>query len=253
MSTSQRDVTAEHEVRGPGYVTRLVHGAGDDLDQVEAAMRGHGDATVLDLGCADGEASYRTAPHVAQVVSCDAAARALDGVAATAATRGLRNITVQQAAAERLPFPDASFDTVLCRFAVHRWQDLNAGLWQARRVIKPSGLAIFVDAVAPADPVLDTHLQAVELLRDASHVRDYSVSELAAALTRAGFALDGITVRRLHLEFAAWIAQTRAPAVMADAIRALWTSAPSVVRERFAVAGDGSFDVAAATFQTRAA
>lgn len=254
MSTSQHDATAaQHEVRAPDYMTRLVHGGGDDLEQVEAALRGHEGASVLDLGCGDGDASYRTAPHVAQVVACDTAGYVLDAVAATAAGRGLRNITVQRAVPERLPFPDASFDAVLCRFAVHRWHDLNVGLWQARRVIKSGGLALFIDAVAPADPVLDTHLQAVELLRDASHVRNYSVSELAAALTRAGFALDGITVRRLHLEFAAWVAQTRTPAVMADAIRALWTRAPSLVRERFAVGGDGSFDLAAATFQMRAA
>lgn len=254
MSTSQPDgAAAQHQVRVSDYATHLVHGSGDDLDQVEEAMRGQGDARVLDLGCGGGEAAFRVAPHVAEVVACDAAAQVLAAVASTAAERGLDNIRVQQAAAERLPFPDASFDAVLCRFTVHRLHDLNAGLWQIRRVIKPGGLALLVDAVAPADLVLDAHLQAVELLHDASHVRDYSVAELSAALARAGFAVDGITVRRLHVEFAVWIAQARTPAVMADAIQALWGRAPSLVRERFAVGQDGSFDLAAATFEVRAA
>ncbi len=82
-------------------------------------------------------------------------------------------------------------------------------------------------------------------------MRNYSVAELVAALARAGFALDGITVRRLRMEFAVWTARTRTPAAMADAIRALWDGAPSVVREHFAVGEDGSFDLDAATFDVR--
>ena len=62
----------------------------------------------------------------------------LDAVAATAAERGLTNITVRQAAAEHLPFADAHFDIVLCRFTTHHWQDMEAGLREARRVLKPA-------------------------------------------------------------------------------------------------------------------
>lgn len=253
MDTSQHEfAAAQYGARARDYVTSLVHSSGADLDQIEAAMRGRGNALVLDLGCGGGHVSYRAAPHVAEVVACDVTARMLDAVAATAKERGLRNISVQQAAAERLPFADASFDVVLSRFTAHHWQDLDAGLRQARRVMKSGGLALLIDTVAPADPVLDTHLQAVELLRDASHVRNYGVSELVGSLSRAGFALEGITQRTLRMEFAVWTARTRTPAPMADAIRALWAGAPAVVREHFAVGEDGSFDLRAATFEARA-
>ena len=77
---------------------------------------------------------------------------------------------------------DGAFDFLACRYSAHHWRDLDAGLRQARRVLRPNAAAVFIDAVSPGAPLLDTHLQAVELLRDTSHVRDYSVAEWTAAI-----------------------------------------------------------------------
>ncbi len=254
MQTSQHEFAAgQYAPRAQDYVTSEVHSSGADLDQIEAELHGLGGARVLDLGCGGGHVSYRAAPHVGHVVACDVTARMLEVVAATAAERGLANISVQQAAAEQLPFPDASFDVVLSRFTTHHWQNMEAGLRQARRVLKAGGRGVFIDTTAPADRVLDSHLQAIELLRDTSHVRNYSVAEWLAALRQSGFAVEGITERRLRMEFASWIARTRTPADRAKAIRSLQAGAPAIVREHFAVAGDGSFDLESTTFVVRAA
>jgi SAM-dependent methyltransferase len=253
MDTSQHAFAAEHYTsRARDYVASVVHSTGADLDQIEAELRGQSTARVLDLGCGGGHVSYRAAPHVAAVVACDVTASMLDAVAATAAERGLTNIAVRQAAAENLPFTDASFDIVLSRFTTHHWQNMEAGLREARRVLKAGSRAMFIDTIAPADAVLDTHLQAVEVLRDVSHVRNYSVAEWVAALSRAGFAVEAITVRRLRMEFLVWTARTRTPAVHVDAIRSLQVGAPAIVREHFAIADDGSFDLEAATMVVRA-
>jgi len=253
MTTSQHAFVAEHYgVRARDYVTSLVHSEGADLDQVEAELRGCATARVLDLGCGGGHVSYRAAAHVAEVVACDVTASMLDAVATTAAERGLANITVRQGAAENLPFSDAVFDVVLSRFSAHHWQNMEAGLREARRVLKRGCRAMFIDVVAPADALLDTHLQAVEVLRDVSHVRDYSAAEWTAALSRSGFAIDGMTTRRLRMDFPVWIARTRTPAVHAEAIRSLQTGAPAVVKDHFAITDDGSFDIEVATLMARA-
>ena len=249
MSASQHAfAAAQYGARAKDYVSSVVHSTGDDLDQMEALLKGRDTARVLDLGCGGGHVSYRAAPHVAEVVACDVTPSMLDAVAATAAERGLSNITVQQAAAEHLPFPDAAFDIVLCRFTAHHWQDMEAGLREARRVLKPGGQAVFIDTIAPADPVLDTHLQAVELLRDASHVRNYSIAEFVAALSRARFAIGSTTVRRLRMEFPVWTARTRTSKLHSEAIRSLQSAAPPVVAKHFAIGPDGSFDLEAVMF-----
>src|SRR5215470_6315058 len=63
--------------------------------------------------------------------------------------------------AEHLPFPDASFDRVLSRYSAHHWRDFEAGLREAARVLKPGGIAGFVDTVSPGAPLLDTYLQGI--------------------------------------------------------------------------------------------
>ncbi|HEX5421883.1 MAG TPA: methyltransferase domain-containing protein, partial [Gammaproteobacteria bacterium] len=201
-------VAEKYGVRADRYVESAVHSAGEDLDRIEAAVRGGAKLRVLDLGCGGGHVAYRAAPHVAEVVAVDVTAEMLEAVRRTAAERGLSNIDVRQAAAESLPFPGGRFDVVLCRFSAHHWRDFEAGLREAGRVLAPEGQAIFVDCAAPGDALLDTYLQTWELQRDPSHVRNYSASEWCGALARAGFTVESLTRRRLRLEFASWIART---------------------------------------------
>ena len=242
MTQSHHGVVAEnYGPRADAYVSSAVHAGGADLEQIEQALRGRSDARVLDLGCGGGHVSYRAAPHVAEVTAVDLTPEMLEAVTRTAAERGLTNIAARQAAAERLPFDDGRFDVVLCRFTAHHWRDFEAGLREARRVLAPGGTAIFIDCIAPAAAVLDTHLQVVEVLRDPSHVRNYTAAEWMAALARAGFAVRSLTPRRLRMEFPVWTARTRTPDLHAQAIRSLQRSAAAEVHNHFDITDDGSF------------
>ena len=253
MRKPRHDFTAEqYAPRANDYVASAVHSMGEDLEQIEAELGALRPARVLDLGCGGGHVSYRAAPYAGEVVACDVTPSMLAAVAATAAERGLANIRVEHAAAESLPFPDASFDAVLSRYSAHHWQNLDAGLREARRVLKPAGRALFIDTLGAADVVVDCYLQAIEVLRDASHARNYTIAEWAGAFARAGFVLEGITLRKLPIDFADWVARARTPAVHVAAIRSLQESAPPIVRQHLGVAADGSFAHDAATFVLRA-
>ena len=94
---------------------------------------------------------------------------------------------------------------------------------------------MFADSVSPGEYLLDTHLQAIELLRDSSHVRDYAVAEWEALLAAAGFKPGKPTVRRVRLEFASWVARMATPETNVRAIRALQSSMPRHAAEHFAV------------------
>lgn len=250
MSDHQHSfVSDQYSPRANDYVTSIVHASGEDLDQVQAMVRGHSDAKVLDLGCGGGHISYAVAPHVREVVACDLTPAMLEAVQRTAAERGLANIAVRQSAAETLPFGDGEFDFVACRFTTHHWKDMDAGLREARRVLAGKGRAIFIDAVAPAHPLLDSHLQTVELLRDPSHVRDYTMPEWVAALARAKFAVTSVTSRKLRMDFPVWAARTRTPESMQQAIRMVQVHSAPEVRAHFAISEDGSFDLDVLTLE----
>jgi ubiquinone/menaquinone biosynthesis C-methylase UbiE len=170
----------------------------------------------------------------------------------TASDRGLENIRTQEGAAESIPFPDGHFDFVLSRFSAHHWRDFEPGLREARRVLAPTGRAIFVDSTSAQTPLLDTHLQTLELLRDPSHVRNYTAHEWVAALSRAGFEVNSMKRRSLRIEFTSWIARTRTPAVLTEAIQHLQQNAPEDVRNGLGIERDGSFHLEAVLFEAAA-
>lgn len=225
------------------YVQSTVHSSGDDLRQIAEISKRAAGGRVIDLGCGGGHVSYAVAPHVGSVVAYDLSADMLGAVAAEAKKRGLSNVETAQGPAESLPFPDQSFDAVFCRYTAHHWPDVRRGLREARRVLKPGGFAVFEDIVAPEQPVFDTFLQTLELMRDPSHVRDYSMSEWTEIATQAGFMLTGVTRRRLPLVFDAWTMRQRTPELMVQAIRALFASVPDEVRAQFDIRDNDDFTI----------
>lgn len=248
MTQDHQETIGHYGPRAADYVTSAVHAGGPDLDQIEALLTGKNYERVLDLGCGGGHVSYRAAPHVGAVVACDVTPAMIAAVEATAAERGIANITGTVAPAEALPFADASFDAVLCRFTAHHWQDMQAGLAQARRVAKPGALIVLIDTVAPVDRACDTHLQVIEYLRDPSHVRNYSVAELEQALSQAGFTVESVTPRPLHMDFAVWTQRTKTPPEKVAMLEQLQREAGAKVRHQLAIEEDGSFDLEAVTF-----
>ncbi|CAB3682847.1 class I SAM-dependent methyltransferase [Trinickia soli] len=223
------------------YLTSPSHASGADLETLAAEIASTPNADVLDLGCGAGHASFAAARHARSVVAYDIAEPMLAVVAAAARERGLDNVRTEQGAAERLPFADASFDWVVSRFSAHHWHDLPDALVEVRRVLKPGGRVLFIDGAGPDHPLLDTHLQAIEVLRDGSHVRNYRADEWVAFFAKAGFEASVRERWRLPLEFKSWIARMRTPDDRAQAIRSLWSNAPDEVRQYYGVKDDGSF------------
>lgn len=234
-------VDAQFGPRAKAYVESAVHARGPDLEALDAIIGKMQPQHALDLGAGGGHVSYLMARHATQVTTVDLSPDMLAAVAAAAQEKGLGNIRTIKAPVERLPFQDGSFDFLACRYSAHHWWDFEGGLRQARRVLKDGAPAVFIDACSPGPALFDTHLQAVELLRDTSHVRDYSVGEWNAALTRCGFALASCRMWRLRMDFPVWTARMRTPPDNIRAIRHLQEAASAETRKHFAIEEDGSF------------
>ncbi|WP_086847924.1 class I SAM-dependent methyltransferase [Amycolatopsis kentuckyensis] len=58
-----------------------------------------------------------------------------------------RPVTLRQGSAHELPFPEASFDTVLCTFGLCAIPDPAAAVGEMVRVLRPGGRLILVDHV----------------------------------------------------------------------------------------------------------
>lgn len=236
-----RHVAAQFGPQAHAYLHSEVHAQGGEFAELRAGLQGHRNGRLLDLGCGAGHVSFQLASLMAEVVAYDLSADMLEVVATTAADRGLTQVRTVQGVAERLPFETASMDAVVSRYSAHHWCDLGQALREVRRVLRPGGIAAFVDVVAPGLPLLDTHLQAIELLRDTSHVRDYSVAQWLQTVGDAGLRVQRHHCQRLQLDYPSWVGRMRTPEVLRVAIRALQDVAVAEVRDYFQIAADGSF------------
>jgi len=245
-------VSAQFGPQAAAYVTSAVHASGPDLETLAAVLAHERPRRLLDLGCGGGHVSLAAAPFAREVVAYDLSAAMLAAVAGEADRRGLSHIKTAEGVAEALPFADATFDAVASRYSAHHWRDLGAGLAEARRVLKPGGLAVFMDVVAPAWPVADSFLQAIELLRDPSHGRDFSRAEWEASVAQAGFALERAEPQRLRLDFNSWVQRIRTPELHVAAIRSLQTGASADIARYFEIEPDGTFTLDTLTLVTRA-
>ena len=114
-----------------------------------------GDA-VADIGCGPGNAARYAARLGASVTGIDPAPVMLR-VARILTRRSPRAVRYARGSAEALPLPDSSVAAAWSIACVHHWADLDAGLDEARRVLKPGRLVAIERLTQPGATGLVSH------------------------------------------------------------------------------------------------
>lgn len=208
------------------YAGSTVHSGGVDLDTLVAEGVERGTRRVLDVGSGPGHTALAFAPHAERVVALDLAEPMLDQGRQLAARRGIANVEFFRGDVESLDFPDASFDLVSARHCAHHFARPDRAVAECARVLAPGGSLLLVDSVAPEEAVVDTYLNALEVLRDPSHVRNHRVDEWLDWFRAAGFEGECLGRWPLRLDFAQWVGRVATPPAAVTAIRALQHAAP---------------------------
>ena len=156
-------------------VARLVEALGD-------AARGR----VLDVACGPGIVTAELAAVAKQVVALDLTPEMLVKARERCAKAGRANVTFQEGSATALPFGDASFDAAVTRLSFHHFLAPPDVLAEMLRVVKPGGIVAVADVVSAEAQDKAAIQNAIEILRDPSHVRMLPASELLALFASAG-------------------------------------------------------------------
>jgi SAM-dependent methyltransferase len=102
---------------------------------------------VLDLASGVGDPALSIAAEVGpsgRVTATDLGPGMISLAEELARKKGIANIEFREANAESLPFPDASYDVLTCRFGIMFFPDLAKALRECLRVLKPGGRVAFV-------------------------------------------------------------------------------------------------------------
>lgn len=117
-----------------------------------------GDAA-LDVCCGTGDLALELAGRVSpggRVVGCDFSEPMLDLAREKAAGRGAQGLRFEWADALNLPYDDDRFDAATVGFGVRNLSDLDRGLREMTRVLRPDGRMVILEITQPARPPLST-------------------------------------------------------------------------------------------------
>ena len=148
---------------------------------------------ILDLGCGFGRHAFEAARRGASVVALDAGRDEVEGVAATFAAMveagelSLENLHVAavQGDALAIPFPDGTFDRVICSEVLEHIPDDIGAMRELARVLRPGGtMAITVPRFGPE--LINWALSDAYHNVPGGHIRIFRKSQIKKRLTSVG-------------------------------------------------------------------
>ena len=113
-------------------------------DYRQAVIEACRDRDVLEYGCGRGVTTLEFAPVCRTITGIDLSPVGTQVAAEAAAAAGIDNAHFRAMDAERLDFPDASFDVVIGQSILHHL-NLDRAYHEIQRVLRPGGVAIFIE------------------------------------------------------------------------------------------------------------
>jgi SAM-dependent methyltransferase len=153
--------------------------------------RGCATKTILEYGCGPGSYGVHLAELGGHVTGIDISPVAIAMAKESSVDRGL-DVAWRVMNAEALDLPDATFDLV-CGSAILHHLDLSRALPEVKRVLKPSGRAVFYEALGH-NPIINWYRRRTPHLRSRD---EHPLREADFRLLRGHF--DRVSVRTFHL------------------------------------------------------
>ena len=205
MTAPERGIAWSDEVIRASRVEAVHDHAGEpDIDRLVELVEPQGDDVVFDFVTGLGHVARAIAPHVSKVDAYDPDAELLKEAEKLTEASNLKNITYINGTLIDLKLPDDSYDIITARLAIKHLLDASGLLKQANRILRPSGRLVMTDTLAPSQADLAEFQANLMELRDPSHVRSYSISELEILFEREKFDIDVIEIYPKAHDFESW-------------------------------------------------
>ena len=188
------------------------------LDHTVAGMALCSTDAVLEVAAGTCACGRACAPFVQTMTCLDVTPAMLEVGKKAAQEQHLNNMVFVRGNAEALPFLDESFDVVFSRLAFHHFPDIHRPFEEMARVLKPGGKLVLIDMEAAEESLRATE-DWLEALRDPSHVRNLSRTELTALFAGQSFSIEHYEMTEIPVSLQSWMELTKTPASIQEEIR----------------------------------
>lgn len=176
------------------------------LERILRMARPERDDDALDIACGPGLVVCALAPLIRYATGIDLTPAMLETARRTQQERDLANISWDHGDVTALPYGDACFNIVTCRFAFHHFPDPLAVLREMRRVTRPGGRIVVADTSPEAEKA--DAFNSMERMRDPSHARALPGEELRGLFAAAGMPEVQVERIRLALDLESFLARS---------------------------------------------
>lgn len=186
-----------------------------------AAVAPRAEERALDVACGPGLLAKAFAPRLGEFTGVDLTPAMVERAAALAREAGLANARFRVGDALALPFEPGTFDIVLTRLALHHMPDPRRAIREMARVLRPGGRLGIFDMTTSEATEESAYQDLVERLRDPSHARALTLSELFQYVGLAGLDAEKLDAIEYAQDVDDWIARAEQPRAGAAQAREL--------------------------------
>ena len=175
-------------------------------DRFKEAIASKASGVMLDLACGPAILLASLAAIMRLSVGLDTTPKMIQMARAKCRAASTANTQFVESLAECLPFATAAVDCVVTRLSIHHFLDPLVVLREVKRVLKSDGLLVIGDLTSSEEPTERRLHNALEQLRDPSHVRMLPESELLQIVNASGFRVTAIDHWLQQRQFEEWAA-----------------------------------------------
>lgn len=192
------------ETRAPKY-NQLAWVSDPDFGRRIVELAAAGPSTVmLDLAAGTGAVSLLFRGQVQDIYALDSSISMLEQ--AREALKGETNVHFVHRDGQDTGLPNEHFDLIICRNGLHHFDDPRLGLTEIKRILKPDGVFLLIEPVAPNDQGKWPWSELFRVRDKGRHPEFYfTAHELANYVAEEGFAVDHVEGVTIPLSMANWL------------------------------------------------
>lgn len=166
---------------------------------------------VLDLACGTGIITKVLAQKSDTVFAVDITEKMISITKEMCENEGYNHVKVIKGNAEKLNFDNSFFDLIITRLSIHHFRKPEIVIREMKRILNDNGKIIIADIYSSEIPEESELHNAIEQLRDPTHVKALSIKEFNELFETNGFTINSMDMLETTREYGEWLDITNSP------------------------------------------